>query len=160
MHSWQHPSPNSNLHAIVIPHLYMSEFMPNTYTGVVTRVTRLVTRVFHTTYLHYPQRSRTINWLRTEGNRQDASPRGLRIFFPCLALRRVSAGKLRMRERVEFEFLLNPDLHSWFLAFWLFGFLSVYQVVDFAPAGKILVHSEVEVHTVYQRHTKVYISTD
>ena len=29
--------------------------------------------------------------------------------------------------------------------------LSVYRVVDFIPAGKIRVHRELEVHTVFQR---------
>ena len=52
-----------------------------------------------------------------------------------------------MREWVElFD---EPRPHS------LFGclkyHLSVYQVVDFVPAEKILVHRELEVHTVYQR---------
>ena len=39
-------------------------------------------------------------------------------------------------------------------SFSLFGrlqLLSVYRVVGFVPAGKILVHRELEVHTVYQR---------
>ena len=62
-------------------------------------------------------------------------------YAPFFGLHEVPAGKLRMRELVELFDALSPEVSPW-----PFGHFGVAGLEE-----KIYVHSEVEVHTVYQR---------